>query len=40
MCAACPRLLPGSRPAEIQTRDLLDCERMLYRYTTQAAVGI
>jgi len=28
--AACPRLLPGSKPAEIKTSDLLDHERMLY----------
>ena len=26
-----PRLLPGSGPAEIRTRDLLDRERTLYR---------
>ena len=34
---ACPRLLPGSGPAEIQTRDLLGRARTLYRYSTQAA---
>ena len=28
--AACPKLLPGSGPAEIRTRDLHDRERMLY----------
>ena len=30
-------LLPGSGPAEIRTRDLLDRERKLYRSATQAA---
>jgi len=29
--AACPRLLPGSGPAEIRTCDLLDRKQMLYR---------
>jgi len=36
--AACPRLLPGSGPAEIRTHDLLDREWTLYRYATRATM--
>jgi len=33
---ACEQLAKGSGPAEARTRDLLDRERTLYRYATQA----
>jgi len=34
--AACPRLLPGSRPDKIRIHDFLGHERILYYYATQA----
>jgi len=37
--AACPRLLPGRRPTEIRTRDLLGRKGTLYYYATLATVA-
>jgi len=38
--SSCPKLLPGSGPAEIRIRDLLGHERTLYRYATQATLMV